>query len=110
MNTIGYSRPFALWQRHERDEALVVARVSASATSDSCCRNASTRGPVAPGRRVELARDLDELGEVLEPALGLDRALGLQRLEVAVSCRTASSRSPTGRAGRRARAARSIVA
>ena len=33
--------------------------------------------------RVVLARDADELLEVLEPALGLDRALGLERVEVA---------------------------
>ena len=33
--------------------------------------------------RVVLARDLDELLEVLDAALRLDRALGLERVEVA---------------------------
>ena len=33
--------------------------------------------------RVELARDLDELLQVLEAPLGLDRALGLERVDVA---------------------------
>ena len=38
------------------------------------------------GRGVELAADLDELLEVLDPPLRLDRALGLQRLDVAGPC------------------------
>ena len=37
------------------------------------------------GGRVELPAHLDELLEVLDPALGLDRALGLERLDVAAS-------------------------
>src|SRR5207248_9426856 len=37
------------------------------------------------GAGIELAAHLDELLEVLDPALRLDRALGLQRLDVAGS-------------------------
>ena len=56
-------------------------RLSCSEKSATCWRNSSTDGSSA--WRVVLARDADELLEVLEPALGLDRPLGLQRVGVA---------------------------
>ena len=69
--------------RHERDEALVVgARVGVGDERDALQEDVE-RVVLLLGGGVELARDLDELGEVLLAALGLDRALGLQRVDVA---------------------------
>ena len=61
--------------------------LSCSVTSEIWARNSSSGDllglalELAVG--VELARDADQLLEVLDPALGLDRALGLERLDVA---------------------------
>ena len=83
-------------ERHERDEALVVgARVGVGDERDALQEDVE-RACSASARGVELARDLDELGEVLLAALRLDRALGLQRVDVAGVVESASSRSPIG--------------
>ena len=91
MNTIGNSRPLALCSVISVTRPSSSRIVSASASSAICCRNSPS--VAALGRvRVVLARDAHELVEVLQPALGLDRPLGLQRLPVARS-RRASPRA-----------------
>ena len=84
MNTIGYSSPLALCRVISVTRPSSSLRVSASATSATCCRKHVERRPRRRARGgVELAADLDELLEVLDAPLGLDRALGLERLDVA---------------------------
>ena len=68
-------------QRHEGHEALVVAaRVGVGHQRDLLQEEVEG---VVLGAGVELARDLDQLLEVLDAPLRLDRALGLERVEVA---------------------------
>ena len=59
------------------------ASASWSETSEISCRNDGQRRLLPLG--AELARDADELLEVLDPAARLDRALGLERLERAAA-------------------------
>jgi hypothetical protein len=83
MKTIGYSRPLALWQRHQRHEALVVAaRVGVGHERDLLEEHVERVARLGRGG-VELARHLHELLQVLQAALRLDRPLGLERLDVA---------------------------
>ena len=75
-------------ERHQRHQALVRrAGRPAPRRSEIWARNSSSgRSSDSPSELavgVELARDADQLLEVLDPALGLDRALGLERLDVA---------------------------
>ena len=83
MKTIGYSRPLALCSVISVTRPSSSLRVSASATSATCCRKMSSvlllRLAVASNSRA----DLDKLLEVLDAPLRLDRALGLERLDVA---------------------------
>jgi hypothetical protein len=68
-------------QRHEGHEPLVVAaRVGVGHERDLLQEEVER---VVLGAGVELARDLDELLEVLDAPLRLDRPLGLERVEVA---------------------------
>src|SRR3954451_9598311 len=68
-------------QRHERHEALVVAaRVGVGHQRDLLQEEVEG---VVLGAGVELARDLDQLLEVLDASLSLDRALGLECVQVA---------------------------
>ena len=70
-------------QRHQRHEALVVAaRVGVGHQRDLLQEHVQ-RVLLRGSAGVELAPDLDQLLEVLDAPLGLDRALGLQRLDVA---------------------------
>ena len=70
-------------QRHQRDEAAPRrgSRPGRS-TSEISWRKLDERRLLAPARLV-LPRDADELLQVLDPPLRLDRPLGLERLEVA---------------------------
>ena len=83
MKTIGYSRPLALCS------VISVTRPSSSRArvgvgdERDLLQEDVEAVLVGLGGGVELARDLDELLQVLEAALGLDRALGLERVEVA---------------------------
>ena len=83
MNTIGYSRPFALCSVISVTSPSSSVRESASATSAICCRKTSSVSSPLGRARVELAPDLHELLEVLDPALRLDRPFCLERLDVA---------------------------
>ena len=106
MNTIGNSRPFALWSVISVTRPSSSRSPSASASSAICWRNVSTvRSSPPPGCDVELARDADELLEVLDPPLRLDRPLGLERVEVAAS-RAASPRAARRPTRRRRRSRR----
>src|SRR4051794_2257525 len=82
MNTIGYSRPFALWRVISVTRPSSSRRVSASATSAICWRKASSVSAPSSARASN-SRDLDELLEVLDAPLRLDRPLGLERVDVA---------------------------
>src|ERR687898_1662322 len=71
-------------ERHERHEALVVAdRVRVREQRDLLEERLRAALLAAAGLGVELARDADELLEVLDPPLRLDRPLGLERVDVA---------------------------
>ena len=83
MKTIGNSRPFALWSVISVTRPSSSRIASASASSAICWRNSATPASSPAAGRVVLARDADELLEVLDPALRLDRPLGLERVEVA---------------------------
>ena len=87
MKTAWYSRPLALW-------SVIRVTMLSSSLSSSCSvirrdlleellerRDLALALELAVG--VELAGDADQLLEVLDPALGLDRALRLERLDVA---------------------------
>jgi hypothetical protein len=90
-------------ERHQRDQAVIVA--AGIGVGDQCDlgRNASRRSASSrAAARHRTAGDLDQLVEVLDPALGLDRTLRLQPLEVAglvqdgfeqIADRTSSARS-----------------
>ena len=69
--------------RHQRHEPLIVAARVGVCHQGDLLQEDFERVLAIGGRRVELAAHLDELLEVLDPALGLDRALGLERLHIA---------------------------
>ncbi len=89
MNTASYSRPLALWSVisvHRLSSVLqrVLVRVQRDLGQELLQRpRVALALQLAVG--VELAGDADQLLEVLDPPLGLDRPLGLERLEVAAS-------------------------
>src|SRR5947209_11399398 len=74
-------QPLRVVQRHERHEALLVAQCVGVGEQRDLLEEAVERGVLDAG--VVLARHLDELLEVLQPPLRLDRALVLQCLGVA---------------------------
>ena len=74
------------------DESSSSSRSSVSATRLICSRNSSTVSTSL--------RRADQLGQVLEPALGLDRALGLELGEVAATARAAARAAGRGRSAR----------
>ena len=68
-------------ERHQRDDPLLVAKVVLLGEQRELLEELLDRALLGGG--VVLARHAHELLEVLEPALRLDRALGLERLGVA---------------------------
>ena len=82
MNTIGYSSPLALWSVISVTRPSSSARVVGVGDQRDLLQELPERA-VLGVRRVVLGGDVDELLEVLDPPLGLDRALGLERLQVA---------------------------
>ena len=83
-NTARNSSPFALWiVISVTSDSLVGERVLVGDERDLLQERRQRR--LLP-LGAELARDADELLEVLDPAARLDRALGLERLERAAAC------------------------
>ena len=70
-------------ERHERHEALVVAPGVGVGDQRDLLQEHVERVRAGRSARVELAADLHELLQVLDPALGLDRAFCFERLDVA---------------------------
>ena len=72
-------------QGHQRDQPVVVAAIVGVGDQRDLLEEVRQRR-LARGirlrQRVVLGGDVDQLLEVLEPSLRLDRALGLERLEV----------------------------
>ena len=87
MNTASYSRPLALWRVISVHRLSSVRSASWSVYREIWARNSSSGRDVALALElavgVELAGDADQLLEVLDPPLGLDRPLRLERVEVA---------------------------
>ena len=73
--------PLGIVQRHQRDDALVVAQVVLLGEERDLLEELLHRAAVLR-RGVVLARHSDELLEVLEAPLGLDRPLRPQSLQV----------------------------
>ena len=82
MNTIGNSRPLALCIVISVTQALVVADRVRVGDQRRLLQELAERAAVLGRVHVELAGRGDQLVEVLEPALGLDRPLGPQRVPV----------------------------
>ena len=77
-------------QRHQGDQAAVVATRVGVADQGDLGEKGVQPGLLAPARSrlgagVELARDADELLEVLDPPLCLEGPLGFERLEIAAA-------------------------
>ena len=128
-NTTGNSRPFALCSVISVTIESSAPSPSMSVTSEIASRNACTRASPLGGSGhlvdardrderggvagvqvlVELPRDTDELGQVLDAALRLDRALGLELGEVAGLGRGSPSSAPDDPAGCRVASSSSIT-
>ena len=81
MKTARNSSPFALWSVISVTRLCSPRIASWSEKSEISWRKLERFGSRSGG--LVLLRDADELLEVLDPALGLDRALRLERVEVA---------------------------
>jgi hypothetical protein len=79
--------PLRVVERHQGAEALVAAqRILVGVQGDlgqELLQGLNVALPLDLAVGVELPRHPDQLLEVLDPPLGLDRALGLERLQVA---------------------------
>ena len=110
MKTIGYSRPLALWR---------VISVTSPSSSLRVVRVGDERHLLEELGQRRLARDVprgvvlggdvDELLEVLDPALRLDRPLGLERLQIAGLLEHLLEQPATGALGRARSRRTSIV-
>ena len=92
MNTVGYSRPLALCSVISVTRPLVAAAVGVGDERDLLQEDVERVLASARRRASNSRAHLHELLEVLDAALRLDRALGLERLDVA-GLRTAPPRA-----------------
>ena len=84
MNTIGYSRPLALCSVISVTRPSSSVRVVGVGDQRDLLQELGQRSGCRSGSAASYStRDVDELLEVLDPSLRLDRPLGLERLEVA---------------------------